>query len=497
MPQTHLPSKYITAVCIVLSAVLALLRFDSLQIGTSYDDAHYIILAESLAGGQGYQLINFPRPQIERNFPPGWPLLLAPFTLAFPKNYDALKIVSLILWLASIPLVHKFSSKRIASPHLEILTALVALNPLMIGSSVTVMSESAYLFFTLLALTLFDKSEEGNAGWLICAAVLAFYSQQIRAIGIALTLSLSVVLLLSRRFRDFGVVAVILVIGFAFQAWFNLGNGGSLFSSGYEAQALSGSLVEKAYRFWSNASGYFNEVLAGSLIPAFSARLENTIGFVFPAFNLVVLALVLTGMLTWKPKLEWAQIYLAVYLAGVLTFWNPQVGSVKARFLIPILPFLYLHFLNGLKWLTKGNSRIALGVSAVIAIILIARNLQDWRSPVRLQTTDLSIGASWIAENAPPGAIVMVNEPVPAYAHVKRLTINFPKNDRDLEKYIENQGIDYIVIAPPLQSPRSSKLDKNVAETLAFLRSSPKEYRIVFEDEKNNTSVFEYTGGAK
>jgi hypothetical protein len=65
---------------ILASAALAILRFDSLQIGTSYDDAKYIILAESLASGQGYELINFPRPQIERNFPPGWPLVLAPFT---------------------------------------------------------------------------------------------------------------------------------------------------------------------------------------------------------------------------------------------------------------------------------------------------------------------------------------------------------------------------------------------------------------------------------
>ena len=98
---------------ILASAILAVLRFNSLQIGTSYDDAKYIILAESLANGEGYQLVNFPRPQIERNFPPGWPLMLAPFTLAFPKNYDALKVVSLVLWLASIYLVYKLFSKRL------------------------------------------------------------------------------------------------------------------------------------------------------------------------------------------------------------------------------------------------------------------------------------------------------------------------------------------------------------------------------------------------
>lgn len=78
-------SNLLLLALIIASAVFSILRFDTLQLGVSYDDAHYIILAESLANGEGYRLINFPRPQIERNFPPGFPLLLAPFTLAFPS----------------------------------------------------------------------------------------------------------------------------------------------------------------------------------------------------------------------------------------------------------------------------------------------------------------------------------------------------------------------------------------------------------------------------
>lgn len=482
---------------VIVSASLALLRFDSLQIGASYDDAHYIILAESLAGGQGYQLINFPRPQIERNFPPGFPLLLAPFTLAFPKNYDALKIVSLVLWLASILLVHKLFSKRLGSPHLEILTILVALNPLLVGSSVTVMSESAYLFFSLLALVTFDKTDGRRIGWLVSAAILAFYSEQIRAIGLSLVVSLLVILFLSRRFRDFGVVSVILTVGFTLQACFNLRNGGTLFSSGYEAQVLSGSLVEKAAQVWSNASGYFDEVLAGSLIPVFGARLDESFGGLFFAFNLVVLLIAAAGFFAWKPKLEWMHLYFAIYVLGILAFWNPQVGSVKARFLIPILPFLYFHFLNGLNWLAnkiapRFAARGLIGAASIISMILLARNLLDWRSPVRETMTDLSIGANWVAENAPPDAIVMVNEPVPAYVHVKRRTINFPKNGQELQNYLDNQGIDYIIVAPPLQSPRSMELDKNVGEALSILEASPEIYKLVFMDDANNTRVYEY-----
>ncbi|MFM8874482.1 MAG: hypothetical protein ACKOGC_00300, partial [Anaerolineae bacterium] len=352
---------------IILSATLALLRFNSLQIGTSYDDAKYIILAESLASGQGYELINFPRPQIERNFPPGWPLVLAPFTLVFPKNYDVLKVVSLVLWLASIFLVYKLFSKRLTSPYLEILTVLVALNPLLVGSSVTVMSESAYLFFSLLALLILDRTDGKHIGWILLAAFLAFYSQQIRSIGIALTTSLLVILLLKRRFKDLGIVTVLFVIGFLIQAGINLRNGGTVISSGYEAQVLSGSVMEKVGQVWANTSGYFDQVLAGALVPIFGTRLDATFGWLFFLLNIAILLTLLLGLFTFK--LEWMHVYFIIYVAGILAFWNPQVGSVKARFLIPILPFLYFYFLSGLKWLTRENSRIAIGISIAIALV--------------------------------------------------------------------------------------------------------------------------------
>lgn len=483
----------------VTSAALAMLRFDSLQLGTSYDDAHYIILAESLSSGQGYQLINFPRPQMERNFPPGFPLLLAPFTLLAPKNYDALKIVSLVLWLASIPLVFKLFSKRLPSPALEILTGLVALNPLLIGTSVTVMSESAYLFFSLLALLLFDKGHSKKIGWLILVTLLVFYTQQIRTIGIALSVSLIVYLLFHRRWRDVGVVAVILTGGLLLQAWINLRNGGTIISSGYEAQVLSGSLSGKIYQISSNAFGYFDGVLAGSLMPIFGSRLDAMLGALPFVLNVSILLVIVTGFVMWKPKLEWMHLYFVIYVLGILAFWNPKVGSVKARFLIPILPMLYFYFLHGTTWLINKmighNARFATrsiyGITAIIGLTLLARNIQDWRSPVREQMTDLSIGTSWLAEHAPADAIVMVNEPVPAYVHVKRQTIGFPKNNQDLKKYLENQNIDYIVIAPPLESARNTELDKAVREVLPILESAPDAFLLVYENPAYNVAVYQ------
>ena len=508
MQNFHQLKKYIPIILIFLSTSLGLLRFDSLQIGTSYDDAHYIILAESISSGQGYKLINFPKPQIEHAFPPGWPILLSPLTHFFPDNYTILKLFSLVFWIASIPLIYKLLSSRVDSPGLEIITGFIAFNPLLVGTSVTVMSESAYLFFSLLAIYLFDKwyhAENKNYWLLILIAFIAYYSQLIRTIGISLSISLILYLLFLRRFRDTGIVTGISFVGMLVQGLVDLNNGGSFISTGYQSQVFSGSTAEKLGQMWSNIQGYYNEVLAGSLIPIFGSRLTSALGnyglgFLPSLLNLIIILLVFIGFAQLMTKARLMDFYFIIYTFGILAFWNPDVGSVKARFLIPIIPFLYLYLWQGLTWvLTKASRnrinfklRIEPIVALGIAVVLLGRNLQDWHNPVMNQITDLSIGASWVAENAPGDAIVMVNEPVPSYVHVKRKTINYPKSGQDLEKYLENQGIDYIIVAPDLQSPRSNELDEIIAyKVLPILISQPEKYLMVYSEPENNITVYE------
>jgi hypothetical protein len=503
MTRSYGGSTFYLPALIAFSAALGLLRFNSVQIGASYDDAHYIILAESLASGQGYQLINFPRPQMERAFPPGWPLLLAPWTFLFPGNYSILKLVSLALSLGSVWLAHGIFSKRLPSPYREALTGLVALNPLLVGTSVTVMSESAYLFFSLLALRLFDRwKEETDGGKLRLVfpiAFLIFYSQLIRTIGIGLLAALVVYLLFARRFRETGIVIGVFAAGTLVQGWLI----GSFISSGYRSQVFNSPILEKLGQMGSNALGYFDEVLAGSLIPIFGSNVDTYLGNfgleALPAFfNILILALVVTGMAVRK-RIELLDIYLVIYFIGILAFWNPRVGSVKARFLIPIAPILYFYFLRGTAWAVekaaRNSARLKAGLEAgagiLIALILLARNVQDWRNPPANHMTDLSVGAAWIAENAPSEAIVMVNEPVPAYPHVRRKTVPYPREGRDLEKYLENQGVDYIIISPKLQSPRSAALDEFVqTQIVPMLEAHPEKFTAVYFNPEHNVTVY-------
>jgi hypothetical protein len=202
-------------------------------------------------------------------------------------------------------------------------------------------------------------------------------------------------------------------------------------------------------------------------------------------------------------KFQLLDIYFVIYILAILAFWNPRVGSVKARFLIPIIPFLYFYFIQGIKWsinkLTKNNiiysARIITAVTGAVALLLLARNLQDWRNPVKNQMTDLSIGTTWVSQNTPPDAIIMVNEPVPAYIHAQRKTVAYPGDNQDIEKYLKNQDIDYIVISPKLQSPRTTKLDEYTeAQILPILESNPDQFVVVYSNSEYNVTVYRYTG---
>jgi hypothetical protein len=64
---------------VVTGLVLSIRIYDWFQLGTYRDDATYVILAESLARGPAYGLINEPGPPGSTNFPIGFPLLLVPF----------------------------------------------------------------------------------------------------------------------------------------------------------------------------------------------------------------------------------------------------------------------------------------------------------------------------------------------------------------------------------------------------------------------------------
>ncbi len=506
MRNTSQLSKLVLALVMLTSAILSILRFNSFQVGAFTDDAHYVVLAESLASGQGYRLINFPDPPVERNFPFGWSLVLSPIAALFPNNFTALKLLSFAFWLASIPLAYRLFAPRIATPYLEILIALIALNPVL-GVSGMLMSEVAYLFSSLLALNILDYwGNHNQKDWLLVVVVAAaLCTQLIRTVGISILLMLILYLLVSRRFRQLAIAVAITALGMLPQFWLNSQSGGSVISSGYESQVFGSPLLTKPAEMWQNVQAYFGEMISNSLVPVFGPNIASAfskfgLGIIPPLLNVLILLILALGVILSFRQFKASDLYVALYFVGILTFWNPQVGSAQDRFLIPLIPFLYFYLLQAIIWLARHVPNlkaryvpvVVLGLASFIVLFSVARNIQDWQSPIRNRMTDLSIGTTWIRENTPQQSIVMVRDPVPDYLYARRKTVAYPRDGQDVEKTIVSNGVNYIMLAPKLQTPRTYDLDDFAkSNLLPLLTSNSSRFRLVWSDAFNNVSVYE------
>src|SRR5690349_12826039 len=118
----------IGGVSLIGCLLIYILRLNSV-VGEFKDDAWYVLLAESLLKGQGYQLINFPIQGVTPFYPPVFPTLLAiAYSIypSFPENIWLLKSVSIIAMLLSGVVIYFYFQQHRNLPKLLALTIALA-----------------------------------------------------------------------------------------------------------------------------------------------------------------------------------------------------------------------------------------------------------------------------------------------------------------------------------------------------------------------------------
>src|ERR1700730_9952814 len=106
-----------------LGFAMGVLIIDGAPVGVFADDAFYVILARSLAEGQGFRFLNLPGSPAATHFPPGYPLALATLwriAPGFPANLIVLKAFNAVC-LAAIALgVARYARLRLGDVRLAI-----------------------------------------------------------------------------------------------------------------------------------------------------------------------------------------------------------------------------------------------------------------------------------------------------------------------------------------------------------------------------------------
>ena len=96
------------------SLCLGVWTFDS-KLSLSGDNAEYIIIARSLAQGEGLSYIHSPEPRPATKSPFGLPLLLAPLASAFPDDWVPMKALVLALFSLGMGVLYQLARERMGS----------------------------------------------------------------------------------------------------------------------------------------------------------------------------------------------------------------------------------------------------------------------------------------------------------------------------------------------------------------------------------------------
>jgi hypothetical protein len=221
------PVSWRIAIIVVGALALAagLAVVDRLPVGAFHDDAMYVILAKSIATGQGYRYLNLPGAPGATHFPPGYPALLAAmWRLApgFPANLVLFKALNAIFLCASAVLVTRLARERLGSaPWALSVGFLTAVSVPLLVLGTMVLSEPLFLALLLLALLVGERLvERPSARAALGLGLLIGLLTLVRTHGIVVLPAILLPVALRRRWRECALLlggAVIVVL--PWQLW--------------------------------------------------------------------------------------------------------------------------------------------------------------------------------------------------------------------------------------------------------------------------------------
>ena len=541
-------------VLLIVFLILSLRRHHANQVGSWFDDAHYVTLARSLLQSDQFGLINEPGDEPgDPWYPFAYPLLLAPFVAVLPGNLDALKLLSMTATAANAALL--FWGWPLFSPRSRWwglgVTGLYLLSPTTLTLSQMVMSEAVFMTACLVAMLGAERAVQGRQGrwWSLFMGVVLTFALFARTLGVALVLAVLVYLLI-RKGRSFwrpllqtlGVMiaatALVLVLtpvqvsGLLPLRYLHQEDAAFIVSLGGLLPAVdTGELPSAIYLEEETSTGgkqldankFFGRLLPklrqnllldyrNAVVPAGGGASEQALveRLGFPSLSLiagaVVLALLALGSVRWLVRDGLSVMWVfALFHAAALLLWR-WIGT---RLLYPIQPQLYLAFLLGLEgvlvWVgtlpKNRNVRRAVDailVATVILMLLLSIGKGLTVADSRLRKGDLAQRTSWLRDHAAPDAILMSEAPIQDYLYGGNKTVPHPRSvasAQELDRYMAERGVDYVLIAPDLaeddsRRPTLSDLSKRLLPLLSALVSEGRAV-VVYESDEDLIQLFE------
>ncbi len=380
-------------------------------------------------------------------YPSGFPLLLAPVIKLFGIDITSLNIYLSLFLVLSCFMTFLFLRKYTSYLTALITTLIIAYNPMMIDFKTEILSDLPFTFFSLLTLYLITKQE--NVWRTILIGALLAFTVHIRSIGYLLVFVYLITRLLSISKTDgyksliLGLTTfLILFMGIKFLFPYN-SNYPSLFEADnfwLNANNHISYNFDKLYmffRFYEIKNFFYIGVIASSSLIAFS----------------------FIGLIKFikTEKLSPITLYVIGYILIVISF---KYGDAGLRFLFPILVFIFLFAIIGVKT-TLNSLEIKAKWLPVFCGVLILYSYSEEIEKITANTKTICEGPykpesikmfEYINENIKPNDVVEFDKPraLALYTHVQSVALNPYQENLNIKEEVKKFKISYILTSDVL-----------------------------------------------
>lgn len=347
-------------------------------VGMENDDALYVLAARALSEGH-YRLWFLPGAARLTNATPGFPALLLPAEWIGGEGWLWHQLLSALFLAMAVVLVGRWAQRRFAPGLALALTALFALNPLVLSRTGIVMPEPAFLLITLLILENLNRS-----GIVVGSGLLAAYL--VRPAALPLWLAVWAQAALRRKWSQLPGAVLIPLAGLA--AWTLWCRPGGGVQEAREWSVFHDS-VHLGRLALANASA-FMAAWGQTVLPLPWARGSAALWTGGLLSGLMILGLI-RGFR--RDPADSARLFLAGSLVMHL-FWPWWYE----RYLIPLLPFLWATLLEAFPSVKEPRvgQRAAIGLGLTAGLIFLSQGIPLIRSSESRRRPALRDTYAWI-----------------------------------------------------------------------------------------------------
>ncbi len=477
------------------------------------DNAGYYILGKALASGQGYTNIQMKEKPPHNHFPPGYPVILATAIRLSSDHVVPLKKLNGAFFLLSTGLLFLIVYKLSDNIHIAFLTALFSIvNYHLLTYSIIMMSEIPFMFFSLLCLYLFIKTDFSKPilkNWIFLLLLLLLsFTYYIRSTGLALFVAFLLVLGIQKRWK----YLTTLFVGFILLAlpWYlrNKSLGGNAYmnqlgmKNPYRPELGYMGLTDWFVRIWTNLTRYIARE-----IPAAVLNFVETIDHMKPLSSkeyltgILLMAVMIFGLLKIKKHFKLIFFYLGTYF-GILMLW-PEVWF-GSRFIIPLIPLLSFLVFNGIfemvGYITRKIFKFKNAARVHMAIVLIGllsifsyskETLSYMKFAAKADYPDAYKNyfelAKWIRDNAPDSSITSCRKGQLFHLFSGKFVTGFKStlNTEEQVEYLKSKDVDYVVFDQLGYSSTGRYL-------FPAIKKYPKKFKVIKLIKKPDTYLLEF-----